>query len=194
MITGKPTRQLATGLHEIFGVSSMLLKDVHISLETLLPLVTSSEAENGYPKKVAFWTRTTIRCFIGLLDGLSFSMRKAVLRCAQDAGLTLTHKEQESRSRTTTLFLSRKWSFSARPPAALKLMLDDSGSFVGMGPGCKAAHGILGSLRTGEAHSAAVSGPRSMEGAASSAQQVTGKDQEVEAEDRAPDIALERRP
>ena len=68
------------------------------------------------------------------------------------------------------------------------------GASWGLGGGCKAAHGILGSLRTGEAHSAAVSGPKAMEGAASSAQQVTGKDQEVEAEDRAPDIALERRP
>jgi hypothetical protein len=92
--TTRETRQLIESVREIQKMEVTLQKDVTISLERLVPLVMTFDSRASDSKAVDFWIRTTIRCFMGLLDGLSFSMRQAVRRCAKDAGLTLTPKEQ----------------------------------------------------------------------------------------------------
>ena len=89
-------KRLTESFREVLDIANALQVDVALAREKLVPVVLASNSGNGDPKAVAFWTRTTIRCFLGFLDGLSFAMRQAVRRCAKDAGITLTYKEQEN--------------------------------------------------------------------------------------------------
>src|SRR3982750_4311839 len=88
--------RLTESFREVLDIANALQVDVTLAQEKLVPIVLAVNSGNGDPKAVAFWTRTTIRCFLGFLDGLSFAMRQAVRRCAKDAGITLTYKEQEN--------------------------------------------------------------------------------------------------
>jgi hypothetical protein len=95
MKTARGNRRLIDSIREVQELAALLQQDVTISLERLIPIVESFEAGTSDPKPIAFWTRTTIRSLMGLIDGLSFLMRQAVLRCSKDAGLTITPKERD---------------------------------------------------------------------------------------------------
>lgn len=95
MKNGKAARQLDASLQEFHKISTILLKDVQISLlDQFLPLVANFQDGVSDRANVAFWGRTTIRTFLGLVDGLSFSMRKAVLRGRKGSDIALTSKEE----------------------------------------------------------------------------------------------------
>jgi hypothetical protein len=103
-------------IREVQQMATVLQKDVEICLEKLFPIVTTFNSGTGDPKAIAFWTRTTIRCFMGLIDGLSFSMRQAVRQCAKDAGLALTPKEQtDLKSKRLPSLVSLKLAFRTFP-------------------------------------------------------------------------------
>lgn len=114
--TIKLARQLTASLDEIHELAEVLQRDVAVSFEKLVPLVTTFESGSSDQAKVYFWTKTTIRCVMGLLDGLSFSMRQAVRRHAKDAGLVLTPKEQvDLKSRRLPTLASFKLAFRTFP-------------------------------------------------------------------------------
>lgn len=91
----KATQRLSASVQEVHAISTILLKDVQISLDEFIPLVVNYQEGTSDRALVVFWGRTTIRTFLGFIDGLSFSMRKAVLRCRKDSGIVLTPKEEK---------------------------------------------------------------------------------------------------
>jgi hypothetical protein len=90
----KWTPKLAQSLRQINQIGTVLLRDVEISTEKFLSVAKSKEGESPDVKIATFWVKTVIRSILGLMDGLSFAMRRAVLENAQQVGLTLTTKER----------------------------------------------------------------------------------------------------
>lgn len=88
------TPKLAKSLLQIHQIGTVLLRDVEISTQELSNLLKSAGRESPDVQVTIFWVKTVIRSVLGLMDGLSFAMRRAVLENAQQAGLHLTIKER----------------------------------------------------------------------------------------------------
>ena len=88
----KWTPKLAQSLRQIHQLGAVLLRDVEISTEEISVLMKPVEGPDI--KAATFWVKTLIRSILGLMDGLSFAMRRAILENAKAVGLTLTTKER----------------------------------------------------------------------------------------------------
>lgn len=90
----KLTARLDRSLREVTQIGTVLLQDVEFSMKELSVLTKLTEGKSPDLKVTNFWCKTAIRSLLGLIDGLSFAMRRAVLENAKDAGLTLKTKER----------------------------------------------------------------------------------------------------
>ncbi|HET9212465.1 MAG TPA: hypothetical protein VFR03_18820 [Thermoanaerobaculia bacterium] len=90
----KWTPKLAQSLHKVYQIGTVLLRDVEISTEELSALIKLAEDKSPDVKVATFWAKTVIRSVLGLMDGLSFAMRRAVLENAKQVGLPITTKER----------------------------------------------------------------------------------------------------
>lgn len=90
------------------GVGGVLRRDLEIAHGRLVELLEEaagaqvaasvpgiSDATAGAPSasEACFWSKATIRCLLGFVDGMSYAMRMAVVDHAEDAGLTLSTQE-----------------------------------------------------------------------------------------------------
>jgi hypothetical protein len=89
----KWTPKLARSLREIYQIGTVLLQDVEISTKELSLLTKPVEEQSLDLKAATFGAKTAIRSILGLMDGLSFAMRRTVLENAKGLGLSLTTKE-----------------------------------------------------------------------------------------------------
>lgn len=90
----KWTPKLAQSLRQIHQIGTTLLRDVEISTEELSAIIRPAKGKSPDIKAATFWAKTVIRSILGLMDGLSFAMRRAVLENAKQVGLPLTTKER----------------------------------------------------------------------------------------------------
>lgn len=90
----KIDKKLSSSLKFLGSINSELSRDTHFCLETLMPMVIAYGEGREDLENVTFWAKSAVRCFTNQVDGISFSMRKAVLHLEHDVDLGLTNRER----------------------------------------------------------------------------------------------------
>ncbi len=92
-----PRAQLQQSFQEISKLNHILGKDTMRSFSAMKDVVLrfdAGEKSKSLGGDACFLIKTTIRAFLGQVDGLGYALRRAVLSSAEDAGLVLTQKER----------------------------------------------------------------------------------------------------
>lgn len=78
---------------DMHGIGQVLLSDLALAKDRFAELAPTATASEASREEAVFWTKTIIRCFMGLVDGVSYVMRSVVVKHARDTNLTLSNKE-----------------------------------------------------------------------------------------------------
>ncbi len=90
----KHKAKLQRGLYQLGKISVATNGDILRSLERFhVACSTLSEGEAHY-WRAQFWQKSIIRSFFAMVEATSFTMRKAVVEAAGEAGVELTNKER----------------------------------------------------------------------------------------------------